>query len=88
MEVVRELLARGAAVNAATNGGATPLFLAIQKGHFEVVRELLARGAAVTPRKVSHLCTPSAAAVTWKSLGSCLIGAPRWMPRRKTAPHL
>ncbi len=29
------------------NDGATPLFIASEKGHLEVVRELLARGAAV-----------------------------------------
>ncbi len=43
--MVRELLARGAAVNTADNDGATPLYIASQKGHLEVVRELLARGA-------------------------------------------
>ena len=45
MEVVRELLARGAAVDAAENYGWTPLLIASQRGHLEVVRELLARGA-------------------------------------------
>ena len=44
---MRELLARGAAVDTANNRGATPLFIASKVGHLEVVRELLARGAAV-----------------------------------------
>ena len=47
---MRELLARDAAVDAAINDGATPLFIASQEGHLEVVRELLARGAAVDAR--------------------------------------
>jgi ankyrin repeat protein len=34
-------------VNAAANDGATPLFIASEKGHLEVVNELLSRGAAV-----------------------------------------
>jgi ankyrin repeat protein len=33
LEVVRELLARGAAVDAARDNGATPLFVASQDGH-------------------------------------------------------
>jgi ankyrin repeat protein len=32
------------------NDGATPLFIASQKGYLEVVRELRARGAAVDAR--------------------------------------
>jgi hypothetical protein len=44
---VRELLARGAAVDAALNDGRTLLLIASEAGHLEVVRELLARGAAV-----------------------------------------
>jgi ankyrin repeat protein len=43
---VRELLARGAAVDTARNDGATPLFIASKKGHLEVVRELLSRDAS------------------------------------------
>jgi ankyrin repeat protein len=47
LEMVRALLARGAAVDAASKSGATPLFIACESGHLEVVQELLARGAAV-----------------------------------------
>ena len=42
---MRELLARGAAVDTAMNDGWTPLHVASQMGHLEVARELLARGA-------------------------------------------
>ena len=45
LDVVRELLARGASVNAATNTGSTPLIQACWFGHIEVVRALLAAGA-------------------------------------------
>ena len=43
--VVRELLARGANVNAATTFGRTPLIQASWHGHVEVVRALLSAGA-------------------------------------------
>jgi ankyrin repeat protein len=45
LEVVRELLSRGAAMAAARIDGWTPLRIASEKGHLEVVYELLARGA-------------------------------------------
>ena len=45
LDVVRELLARGAVVDAANNDGATPLIQASWQGHTEVVRALLAAGA-------------------------------------------
>ncbi len=44
---MRELLARGANIEAAANDGATSLFIASREGHFDVVRELLARGANI-----------------------------------------
>jgi ankyrin repeat protein len=47
LDVVRELLARGANIEAADNIGATSLFAASQVGYLDVVRELLARGAVV-----------------------------------------
>ncbi len=42
---MRELLARGAAVDAANDFGDTSLSIASERGHLEVVRELLAHGA-------------------------------------------
>ena len=45
LDVVRELLARGANANAAFNTGATPLIQASWQGHVDVVRVLLAAGA-------------------------------------------
>ncbi len=48
LEIVRELLGRGANVNAAqTDDGMTSLMMASENGHLEIVRELLGRGAAV-----------------------------------------
>jgi ankyrin repeat protein len=45
LDVVRELLARGANANAAFDTGATPLIQASWNGHVDVVRALLAAGA-------------------------------------------
>jgi ankyrin repeat protein len=45
LDVVRELLACGAIVNAASNSGATPLIVASRRGHIEIVGTLLAAGA-------------------------------------------
>ena len=45
LDVVRELLARGAVINAAFDNGATPLIQASYNGHTEIVRALLAAGA-------------------------------------------
>ena len=42
---MRELLVRGANIEAAMNQGATSLYVASREGHLDVVRELLARGA-------------------------------------------
>ena len=42
---MRELLARGANANAASNSGSTPLIQASWKGRVSVVRALLAAGA-------------------------------------------
>ena len=47
MPVVRELLERGATVDAADGIGETPLIIASMRGHLPVVRELLERGATV-----------------------------------------
>ncbi|KXZ42426.1 hypothetical protein GPECTOR_147g10 [Gonium pectorale] len=47
LEVVKELLAKGANVNAATEFGWTPLRAAASKGHLKLVKELLAAGADV-----------------------------------------
>jgi len=44
---VKELLSKGAEVNAKTTGGFTPLHYAAWKGHLDVVKELLAKGAEV-----------------------------------------
>lgn len=43
--LVRELLVRGAQVEAADNRGRTPLMIAAERGHAEVIRLLLAHGA-------------------------------------------
>ena len=43
--MVTELLARGAAVNARSEGGRTALHAAAAEGHVQIVRDLLAAGA-------------------------------------------
>ena len=45
LEIVRELLARGANVNAADDGNRTPLVIASKNGSAAIVRELISRGA-------------------------------------------
>src|SRR5688572_31873428 len=47
---VRDLLARGASVDAADRRGLTPLMWAAASGHPEIVRQLLESGAAVDRR--------------------------------------
>ena len=47
MEVVRVLAERGADINKANNDGATPLFIASEKGRAEVVRVLAERGVDI-----------------------------------------
>jgi cytohesin len=44
---VRALIELGAVVDQASNGGATPLFIAAQQGHEAVVRALIEAGADV-----------------------------------------
>ena len=46
-ELVADLLAAGARVNASCKDGATPLFIAARRGHRELVADLLAAGAPV-----------------------------------------
>jgi ankyrin repeat protein len=48
--IVRELLDRGANINAHNNKGNTALMLAAESGHLEIVRELLNRGANIRVR--------------------------------------
>ena len=50
LDVVRELLARGAAVDARCATGESPLIIAAYHGHTSVLRELLAHGADVNAR--------------------------------------
>jgi ankyrin repeat protein len=45
LDVVRELLARGANANALSDSGYTPLIKASMNGHIDVVRALLAADA-------------------------------------------
>jgi ankyrin repeat protein len=47
LEVVRELLKRGAKVESADKKGWTPLKTAVHKGHMDVVLELRKHGARV-----------------------------------------
>ena len=62
LEVVRELLERGAAVNAALTSGGTSLTCASWKGHTGVIRLLCSHGAAVniSTTAVKHCRLPRA----------------------------
>jgi len=53
LAAVRDLLARGAEVNAKDNDGLTPLHLAAKVGHPAIVRLLLDQGTAVNARTVT-----------------------------------
>lgn len=58
---VRELIAKGADVNAKFRYGQTPLFKAAERGHTEVVKLLLEKGADVNVRDTFYQAT----ALTW-----------------------
>jgi ankyrin repeat protein len=68
LEVVRELLGRGATVGAADNEGETPLYAASCQGHLEVVRELLARGAS--PGLAANVGTTALSVATKRGHGA------------------
>ena len=54
LDVVKELLDRGADIHAQMVDGATPLFITAQNGHHELLKFLLKKGADVDiQRKVS-----------------------------------
>jgi ankyrin repeat protein len=52
--VVRQLLYRGADVNAEAWFGLTPLHVAAQNDRFNVISELIARGAKVNAKYLEH----------------------------------
>jgi ankyrin repeat protein len=59
LNIVKELISRGANVNAAnTNNGCTALVFACQEDHVEVIQELLKRGAKVNVTLSSDGFTP------------------------------
>ena len=56
LDVVQELLNRGADIHAQMVDGATPLFITAQNGHHELLKFLLKKGAEVDiKRKVSKV---------------------------------
>lgn len=61
VEAVKDLLAKGANVNAKTRYGATPLSYAADRGNVEIVRMLLERGADVNVQDTFYRATP----MTW-----------------------
>ncbi|MBS1789123.1 MAG: ankyrin repeat domain-containing protein [Acidobacteria bacterium] len=61
VEAVKELLAKGADVNAKTEYGATPLFFACDRGNVEIVKLLLAAGADTEIRDTFYKSNP----VSW-----------------------
>jgi hypothetical protein len=63
-EVVQQLLAAGADVEAADSDGITPLYAAAANGHYEVAKLLFAAGAAVNAVRPDIGLTPLYAAAT------------------------
>lgn len=61
VEAVKNLLAKGADVNAKTEYGATPLFFACDRGNLEIVKLLLAAGADTEIRDTFYKSNP----VSW-----------------------
>jgi ankyrin repeat protein len=57
LEMVRELIANGADVNAKDHCNSTPLHNAARYGYLEIVRELIANGADVNTKN-NYGCTP------------------------------
>ena len=47
LEVVKELLDRGADINTQMVDGATPLFIAAQNGHHQLLQFLIKKGALI-----------------------------------------
>ncbi|MEO1083323.1 MAG: PQQ-binding-like beta-propeller repeat protein [Acidobacteriota bacterium] len=58
LDDARQLLEKGAAVDAANRYGATPLFFAVDKGHLEMVKLLLEKGASVDITDSFYNATP------------------------------
>jgi hypothetical protein len=74
LDVVRQLLGRGANVNLRTNYGATALYIAAQEGHGDIVTELLARGADVSVHTDNGWTALMAASYKgWDSVARALI---------------
>jgi ankyrin repeat protein len=51
LDVVEELLERGADIHAQMVDGASPLFIAAQNGHWKMVQYLLRKGAKVDMKR-------------------------------------
>jgi len=79
LEVVRELLEWGAAVDAADDDGDTPLHVACRFGRLEVVHQLLARGAL--PNFAANDGSTALSLATYRGhavIVQLLRSAPRW----------
>ena len=65
LETVKDFLSKGAAVDGATEFGATALIFAADRGHLEVVRTLIEHGADVNHKDATYGSTP----ITWAAYG-------------------
>ncbi|KAL8387996.1 hypothetical protein RB595_009522 [Gaeumannomyces hyphopodioides] len=84
IEVVRRLVAAGAAVNPVNEYGATPLLLAVRAGHEAVARDLLGPGAA--PAEMPSRADRRTPTALWHAVDRGLLDLARLLIERGADP--